>query len=110
MIAQDISEANMLVNHYSASLVDYTSEARRKWRTADTSNEYVRYCLTDFNISLLLPGDVRRIPSRFALDGCPHYHPPDVWAGEYEYDPYAFDVGCMGNLFASEFDVSLWFE
>jgi hypothetical protein len=35
------------------------------------------------------------------------YQPEDVSAGEHDYDPYAFDVACMGCIFATEFDVSL---
>lgn len=26
------------------------------------------------------------------------YHPPDVLQGERYYNPFPFDVGCLGNL------------
>lgn len=34
-------------------------------------------------------------------------HPVDTYAGEneYDYDPYAYAVGCMDHLFANYFDV-----
>jgi hypothetical protein len=34
------------------------------------------------------------------------WHPRDVDAGEHDYDPYALDVACLCNVFASEFEVS----
>jgi hypothetical protein len=103
---QDISPGNMLVNHYSADPLARRSEARRSWRTANTSTKQVRYCYIDFDISMILPKDVRRLPSDYAFEGQLLKHPKDVHAGEHDYDPYAFDVACLGILFASYFDVS----
>ena len=105
-MAQDISGSNILVNHYSSDAVAETSLARREWRLANLYSTRVKYCLMDFNLSLILPQGVRRLPSKYAHVGISLYHPPDIWAGEYDYDPYAFDVACMGHVFASRFDVS----
>jgi hypothetical protein len=96
----------MLVNHYSADLLALRSESRRRWRLANGDNGRVRYCIIDFNISLLLPKNVRRLPRSYASAGVWMYHPEDVSAGEHDYDPYAFDVACMGCIFATYFDVS----
>lgn len=60
----------------------------------------------DFDVSLLLPKDVRRLPCSYAFVGQPFFQPNDIRAGEREYDPYAFDVACLGNTFAYIFDVS----
>lgn len=103
---QDISYANMLVNHYSSDLSALKSLSRSGWRHSDVYFSRVKYCLMDFNLSLILPDGVRRLPSRYAFVGCCPFHPLDICAGEYDYDPYAFDVGCLGNAFAESFDVS----
>ena len=95
----------MLVNHYSATLMAIRSKSREDWRLANASNNNVHYCLIDFDVSLILPKDVRRLPSTFAFYGHLFFQPPDIQAGEIDYDPYAFDVACLGNVFASEIDV-----
>ena len=97
---------NILVNHYSSDAASQGSEARRLWRRSNITTSRVKYCLIDFNISLLLPSNVRRLPNEFAHVGIGFFHPPDVSAGERDYDPYKFDVACLGNLFACNFDVS----
>lgn len=104
---KDISCANMLVNHYSANLLAIRSESRRRWRLANGDNGLVRYCIIDFNLSLLLPKNVRRLPSSYSTVGSWIYQPNDISAGEPDYDPYAFDVACLGGVLASRFDVSL---
>jgi hypothetical protein len=96
----------MLVNHYSADALACFSTARRSWRTANTLTKQVRYCYIDFDISMILPKDVSRLSSDYAFEGLGLWQPRDVHAGEHDYDPYAFDVACLGNVFASEFDVS----
>jgi hypothetical protein len=96
----------MLVNHYSAHFLAGRSDARRSWRTANSLTGQVRYCYIDFDISMVLPKDVRRLPSDYAFAGQLWMHPKDIYAGEHDYDPYAFDVACLGILFAYEFDVS----
>lgn len=31
--------------------------------------------------------------------GSPQYHPPDAANGDIMYDPFAYDVACLGGLF-----------
>ena len=92
----------MLINYYTADGLESESCAKKVWRI---NNENVKYALIDFDTAMVLPKSTRRLPWSFATIGQPMWHPPDVYAGEHDYDPYAFDVGCMGNVFASELDV-----
>ena len=69
----------------------------------------MRYAIIDFNCALLLPKNVRRIPSINTDVGTWLYQPADASAGEYDYDPYAFDVACLGGLMAAYFDVRFLF-
>ena len=101
---QDISPSNVLINHYAADLLSHHSNARKVWRI---NNDRVKYSLIDFDCAMLLPKSTRRLPSSFAHFGKPVWHPNDICAGEHDYDPYAYDVGCMGNLFADYFDVRM---
>ncbi|KAI0645510.1 kinase-like domain-containing protein [Trametes meyenii] len=61
------------------------------------------YCLSDFDLSLQLPPctslrDCRR-PSQESMRGTDIYHPHDTHQGEPYYNPFAFDVACLGKLF-----------
>jgi hypothetical protein len=103
--SKDISNGNMLVNHYSANLLAIRSESRRRWRLANGDNGLVRYCIIDFNLSLLLPKNVRRLPCSYSTVGSSIYQPYDISAGEPDYDPYAFDVACLGGVLAFNYDV-----
>ena len=68
-----------------------------------------QYCLFDFNLSVLFPRDaplhICRLPADLASCGAPRYHPPDLQQGELDYNPFAFDVGCMGQFFLQCFHV-----
>ncbi|KAI0630175.1 hypothetical protein C8Q77DRAFT_1136785 [Trametes polyzona] len=72
-----------------------------------SQNEDVHYCVFDFDISDVLPRDVSvktyRSDSVWTYYGTASYHPPDAWHGEHDYNPFAFDVGCLGNLYKSMF-------
>ena len=103
---QDIKAGNILVNHYSADFAAKDSQSRKKWRRDNLSNNQVRYCLIDFDLSVILPKDVKRLPCSYAYCAPPFSHPRDIDAGEYDYDPYAFDVACLGYCFVPRFDVS----
>ena len=95
----------MVVNHYSATFVAKVSQSRKKWRHDNLSNNQVRYGIIDFDVSMILPEDVKRLPCTYAYCAPPRLHPKDIDAGEYDYDPYAFDVACLGYCFVSTFDV-----
>jgi hypothetical protein len=66
------------------------------------------YVLVDFNISIQFPQSStpaeRRLPPEFSWCG-PYARPADTDQGELDYDPFAFDVGCLGVLFWDNFKV-----
>lgn len=68
------------------------------------------YALMDFDQSLILPTDTDlracRRPSAEALYGNAVYKPWDVSRGEPSYNPFAFDVCMLGNLFCMHLSVS----
>ena len=70
----------------------------------------VFYALLDFDQSIQLPADVPvkdcSRPSWEANAGMPLYKPDDGLMGEPYYNPFAFDVGMLGNLFRVHFMVS----
>lgn len=67
------------------------------------------YALLDFDISIQFPlnstaADMR-LPSSLSRWGS-YNQPSDTAQGELDYDPFAFDVGCLGVLFWDRFGVS----
>ncbi len=95
----------MLVNN--VQLTEETSEycIRQRMR----QEERMKYVLFDFDFSLLLPPETCiescRRPYKESVVG--HDTPiPDVWQGEYEYNPFAYDVGCLGEFLCFRFQVS----
>ncbi|EIW63526.1 uncharacterized protein TRAVEDRAFT_43812 [Trametes versicolor FP-101664 SS1] len=38
-----------------------------------------------------------------SYEGTPLYHPLDTSCGEYDYNPFAYDVACLGNLYRIHF-------
>ncbi|KAI0630184.1 hypothetical protein C8Q77DRAFT_1233130 [Trametes polyzona] len=108
-LLQDIIDANMLVSCYEPDAV-YNYEAAQK-----TLNHYrsvtdpwdVHYCLFDFDICHIFPLDAPlqscRRPANEAWDGAPSYHPDDVWRAEHDYDPFAYDVACLGYFLVEWF-------
>lgn len=81
--------------------LDVAAEHRR---TGD-----VHYCLMDFNISLCTSLDTGLDsfyrPREEAMMGAPAYQPPDVSLGEPIYNPFAYDVACLGNIYRVFFTV-----
>ena len=61
------------------------------------------HCLMDFDRSLKFPLerslDACRLPAEAALVSATPYQPLDLNLAEHDYDPFAFDVGCLGNMF-----------
>ncbi|OJT03961.1 hypothetical protein TRAPUB_5354, partial [Trametes pubescens] len=95
----DISEWNMLVNCYNP----YSPKSARHLLDGHRSPSDVHYCLFDFDISHIFPRDaplsVCRRPSAESYEGALSYHPFDTSCGEYDYNPFAYDVACLGNLY-----------
>ncbi|OBZ74118.1 hypothetical protein A0H81_06460 [Grifola frondosa] len=103
---RDISLSNMMVNLFSA--VNFREVNRlRPVLEKHRSSSHARYCLFDFNLSIQFPPgkpvEGYRSPSKEAYRGTDDYHPWDVYQGQFEYNPFAFDVGCLGNVFKSRF-------
>ncbi len=69
------------------------------------------YAFMDYDQSIQLPPDVSvkdcRRPSKEAWMGLDLYKPLDVWLGESQYNPFAFDVAMLGNLFSSYLSVRI---
>ncbi|KAJ8468443.1 hypothetical protein ONZ51_g9637 [Trametes cubensis] len=102
---RDIHESNIMINWYCGNGGDEDDCAER--RRAHYRSPSALYALLDFDFSLQLPlktslRDCRR-PACEAFDGKDDYHPYDVFQGERHYNPFAFDVACLGNLFLYHF-------
>ncbi|KAI0630176.1 hypothetical protein C8Q77DRAFT_246721 [Trametes polyzona] len=108
IVHRDISASNVLINHFKPAPynnMDTKSSVLEFIRS--TKVEDVHYCLFDFDISDVLPRDVSvktyRSDSVWTCYGTASYHPQDGWQGEHDYNPFAFDVGCLGNLYKLSF-------
>ncbi|KAI0363265.1 hypothetical protein BV20DRAFT_169915 [Pilatotrama ljubarskyi] len=101
---RDIHETNILVNWYCGD--DHHESCARRL-SEHTRSRAAAYALFDFDLSLQLPQgtDLRRChrPALEAFTGKRTYHPADVYQGESHYNPFAFDVACLGNLYLYHF-------
>ncbi|RPD68639.1 hypothetical protein L226DRAFT_548493 [Lentinus tigrinus ALCF2SS1-7] len=101
---RDLDHQNILVNCYSLyrSVYDIQAEMREHRRSPE-----IAYCLFDFDRALQFPLDTPlrscRAPASGAMVALSPYHPLDVSFGESEYNPFAFDVACLGNMFKLHF-------
>ncbi|KAJ3506405.1 hypothetical protein NLJ89_g6885 [Agrocybe chaxingu] len=95
---KDISMQNLLVNHFASEYNGHDNPGRTKLRSAGL----LSYALFDFDISVIVPPTVSksdfRLPYRMSWDGS-YNQPFDTAQGEFDYDPFAFDVGTMGREF-----------
>nr|VWO98560.1 Oligoribonuclease (EC [Ganoderma boninense] len=97
---RDIYDGNLVVSCYrpDRDLKKFREDLHELRRRPD-----IRYALMDYDQSIQLPLDVSvkhcRRPSDEAWMGWDLYKPLDVWLGETLYNPFAFDVGTLGNLF-----------
>jgi hypothetical protein len=68
----------------------------------------LHYCLVDFDISMMLPSDTDRAHIRL-----PYWQswygsgrqPHDTAQGEFDYNPFAYDVGNLGRVLCAEYQV-----
>lgn len=58
----------------------------------------------DFDLSVILSSAHQRLPYQFSWVGIPP-HPFDIAQGEYDYDPFAFDVALLGIVFLENLEV-----
>ncbi|KAH6905077.1 other/AgaK1 protein kinase [Coprinopsis sp. MPI-PUGE-AT-0042] len=92
---RDMATDNILVNHFSCAWCDSRSTERAGLRKAGR----LAYAVMDFDLSIVVsegedPSHFRLL-YRFAYDG-KYPQPLDVDQGEYDYDPFAYDVGTLG--------------
>ena len=71
----------------------------------------VQFALFEYNLSMQLsppdqPLAKYRRPIGETWVGSP-YPPTDADQGEYDYNPFAFDVGCLGVLLQCQYAVSV---
>ncbi|KAG6835654.1 hypothetical protein H0H93_016095 [Arthromyces matolae] len=99
----DISRGNVLVNHFGRDQCDRQNPTRRHLR----HQKQLTYALFDFELSTKFPSSWSdkqcRLPYQRSWDGTPGFVPPDTWQGEFDFDPFAWDVGAMGLVLADRF-------
>ena len=103
---QDIKLPNCLVNHFGAYPDEHNNQLRKKLRNGGQ----LVYAIFDFDIAIMFSSSAtvaeRRLPSHLSWDGGSN-QPHDTTQGELDYDPFAFDVSCLGVLFCDQFQVCL---
>jgi len=80
--------------HYNGLLPD--KEARIYFR----DHGPIRYGVFDFDLAIIVPRTSTPclLPTEMANVGSPWHHPSDADEGSV-YDPFKFDVACMGQMF-----------
>ena len=103
---QDIKIDNVLVNHFGANSSLANNEVRSELR----SDGKLIYALFDFDISIMAPSDAKkgeyRLPYHMSWWGS-FNQPMDTAQGEFDYDPFAFDVGMLGSEFCQVYQVTI---
>jgi hypothetical protein len=107
---QDLSESNILVNYFG----DSTWPSQDDYlRDVFLSNDKTLYAIFDYNLSVVFPPSTspreRRLPFEMSFIGLAMNRPYDTAQGEFDYDPFAWDVGCLGIQLRNRFQVSLVF-
>ncbi len=99
----------MVINRYRVDHDrDLLKEDLRQHRVGDE----VFYALMDYDQSIQLPQECSlrncRRPASESTFGAEIYRPEDCASGEPTYNPFAFDVAMLGNVFRFHFSVSLF--
>ncbi|KAI0780195.1 kinase-like domain-containing protein, partial [Fomes fomentarius] len=99
IVHRDIGDHNAVTNAYCLE-----DEYHFQGIVAEHSRSTAAvFAFIDFDLAIELPRDVShrecRLPSSKAWCGMPCFHPPDYLLAEPEYNPFAFDVGCLGMMF-----------
>ncbi|KAK7684497.1 hypothetical protein QCA50_012444 [Cerrena zonata] len=96
IVHRDLRPANVLVNFY-----DY-GETHPETCRAFFATGQARFVLCDFGLSHMFPPDtppeLRLRPAEESEWGTYEYHLADLESGDSMYDPFAYDVGCLGGL------------
>ncbi|PPR06492.1 hypothetical protein CVT26_004581 [Gymnopilus dilepis] len=93
----DINTGNVLVDHFC----DTRKASRCKIRRDLRSRRALCYALFDFDLSIMLPPDSNRTSYRRSYEKswgsfCKVF---DTAQGEFDFNPFVFDVGNMGVMF-----------
>ncbi|KAG6817388.1 hypothetical protein H0H93_007297 [Arthromyces matolae] len=106
---KDISSANILVNHFGRYYIEHRNPHRQQMRQQGR----LTCGILDFELSVKFPASYSdeqcRLPYRMSWHGTPGYTPLDTCQGEFDYDPFAWDVACMGLVFCDYYDVGSTF-
>lgn len=101
---QDIKSSNVLINHIGR----YDQVAKNPLRRRLRSEHRALYAIIDFDCSIMFPRtstpSERRLPARDSLIIGGNYT-YDTAQGELDYDPFAYDVGALGQHFCEMFQV-----
>jgi hypothetical protein len=94
----------LLINHFSDDGSALINENQVKLRREGK----LIYALIDFDVSLMAPPDIKRedyrLPYGESFIGSGN-QPYDTSQGEFDYDPFAYDVGSTGVEFCNHFQV-----
>ncbi|KAF9018075.1 hypothetical protein BDZ89DRAFT_1074198 [Hymenopellis radicata] len=102
IVHRDIAPRNTLVNHFA---LDSRGRAY-PLRSAMRKDGRMKYVLFDFNLALMFPASATHASCRLPVKGgffASLNAPTDLSQGEYDYEPFAFDVGCLGMMFRRVF-------
>ncbi|KAG6842796.1 hypothetical protein H0H93_003367, partial [Arthromyces matolae] len=95
----DISYSNILVNQFGRDSIDYRNPDRLYFK----EQNLLTYALHDFDLATKFPpswSDQQcRLPYYKSWHGTPGFVPPDTWQGEFDFDPFARDVGSLCLVF-----------
>ncbi|KAK7676329.1 hypothetical protein QCA50_020712 [Cerrena zonata] len=95
IVHRDLNFRNILVNYQGHTRI-------RPHEQGIETAKPPRFVLCDFNISMLFSEETPRcdrlLPASFSDSGTPQFQPPDAANGETTYDPFAFDVACLGGV------------
>ncbi|KAG6809441.1 hypothetical protein H0H92_000251, partial [Tricholoma furcatifolium] len=101
---QDMSDSNILVNHFGRHENDVLNATRSCMR----QQGQLTYALFDFDLSTKFPSswsdEQCRLPYYESWKGTVGLIPPDTWSGELDFDPFALDVGALGMIFSLYYD------
>ncbi|GJJ07972.1 hypothetical protein Clacol_002179 [Clathrus columnatus] len=98
-ILKDLKEDNTLVNHFGAYRCTNMDSMRSELRDAGR----LTYALFDFDLLLMLPSNDCRLPSGRSFEVLLIILPYDVAQGELDYDPYKFEMCCLGIVLCQMF-------
>jgi hypothetical protein len=105
-VFQDLSERNILVNYFGDSTWPSQDD---DLRDVFLSNDKALYAIFDYNLSSIFPPGTspreRRLPFEMSFIGLAMNRPYDTAQGEFDYDPFAWDVGCLGIQLRNRFQV-----